>query len=529
MHLVNRGVKMSDSHRVVIIGAGPAGLGAAVHLRDLGQQDALILEASDDVGGLAGSFRDQQGFTWDLGSHLCYSHYDKVDRCWEAALRPDEWLKHQRSTWVWVCDRFVPYPFQLNLHRLQETIQDSCLQGLIRAARGCGRDIGSFRDWVLATFGSGIAEHFMLPYNAKLWRYPLERMSSQWIRERVAVPDVEEVLRRIRLREDSKSWGPNAEFRYPRRGGSGAVWTALAATLPPESIRYGERVVRIDADQRVVHTGSGATYGYDYLISTMPVDQLAMILNTSRPCPPTEGLAATTVHVIGVGCEGQPPESLQDKLWIYYPDHTVPFYRVTVLSNLSDENTPRPGQTWSLMAEVSESPHWPLPPGARVPIQESGSISEILTYVGPFANRLLIQKVIDGLRAVGILRHDERIVSRWHRTLEYGYPVPTLDRDAILSDLLPLLRELGIYSRGRFGAWKYEVGNQDHSFMQGAEAVEHILHGHRELTVENPDLVNSRQNPFPYGEWSAAQESGPTLASAVSETYRCSGQSSDRH
>jgi hypothetical protein len=80
--------------------------------------------------------------------------------------------------------------------------------------------------------------------------------------------------------------------------------------------------------------------------------------------------------------------------------------------------------------------------------------------------------------------------------------VPTLDRDAILGELLPSLRDLGIYSRGRFGAWKYEVGNQDHAFMQGVEAVEHLLHGHVELTVENPDLVNSRRNPFPYPEWS---------------------------
>jgi hypothetical protein len=108
---------------------------------------------------------------------------------------------------------------------------------------------------------------------------------------------------------------------------------------------------------------------------------------------------------------------------------------------------------------------------------------------------------MEGFRSVGLLRPEDRIVSRWHRRLSHGYPVPTLDRDDILSELLPALRDLGIYSRGRFGAWKYEVGNQDHSFMQGVEAVEHILHGHRELTLEQPDLVNSRYNPFPYPEW----------------------------
>jgi hypothetical protein len=111
--------------------------------------------------------------------------------------------------------------------------------------------------------------------------------------------------------------------------------------------------------------------------------------------------------------------------------------------------------------------------------------------------------VIDGFRSVGILDARDRIVSRWQKSVSHGYPVPMLNRDAILDEVLPFLRGLGIYSRGRFGAWKYEVGNQDHSFMQGVEVIENIIHGHGELTIEDPDLVNSRHNPFPYPEWSS--------------------------
>jgi phytoene dehydrogenase-like protein len=65
------------------------GLGAAVRLRELGKQDGLIFEASHRAGGLAASSCDVQGFTWDLGSHLSYSHYDRADRCWDKALAPD--------------------------------------------------------------------------------------------------------------------------------------------------------------------------------------------------------------------------------------------------------------------------------------------------------------------------------------------------------------------------------------------------------------------------------------------------------
>ena len=69
------------------------------------------------------------------------------------------------------------------------------------------------------------------------------------------------------------------------------------------------------------------------------------------------------------------------------------------------------------------------------------------------------------------------IASRWHRRLPYGYPTPQKGREALLRDIQPALESLGIYSRGRFGGWRYEVSNQDHSFMQGVEVVNRLVEG----------------------------------------------------
>ena len=78
--------------------------------------------------------------------------------------------------------------------------------------------------------------------------------------------------------------------------------------------------------------------------------------------------------------------------------------------------------------------------------------------------------------------------------LPYGYPVPTRDRDDILGEVLPAFERLDLFSRGRFGAWKYEAGNQDHSFMQGWECVDRICSGdgpHAESTLYATEMVNS--------------------------------------
>ena len=72
-----------------------------------------------------------------------------------------------------------------------------------------------------------------------------------------------------------------------------------------------------------------------------------------------------------------------------------------------------------------------------------------------------------------------------------AYPVPTLGRDEALAQILPELESMNIYSRGRFGAWKYEVGNQDHTTMQGVELADRLLEGKPEITVVDPNAVNA--------------------------------------
>jgi hypothetical protein len=78
-----------------------------------------------------------------------------------------------------------------------------------------------------------------------------------------------------------------------------------------------------------------------------------------------------------------------------------------------------------------------------------------------------------------------RIVSRYHRMVAYSYPIPTLGRDRALAILQPALLERAIYSRGRFGAWRYEIGNMDHSVMMGVEAVNHALAGEKETVFHS--------------------------------------------
>ena len=103
-----------------------------------------------------------------------------------------------------------------------------------------------------------------------------------------------------------------------------------------------------------------------------------------------------------------------------------------------------------------------------------------------------MEETIRGLKRVGLIDSSDQVISRWKTFLPYGYPTPFLGRDELLESIEPNLRSMGIYSRGRFGGWKYEVSNQDHSLMQGVEAVNRILFHEDEITYFSPKKVNGR-------------------------------------
>lgn len=110
---------------------------------------------------------------------------------------------------------------------------------------------------------------------------------------------------------------------------------------------------------------------------------------------------------------------------------------------------------------------------------------------------VLVQDTIRGALATRMISQGDEIVSVYHRRLEHGYPTPCLRRDAVLAEALPMLKkDFQIWSRGRFGSYKYEVGNQDHSLMLGVEAADNLLFGTKEFTLWHPSLVSSCIVPY---------------------------------
>src|ERR1043165_6961695 len=108
---------MNRSTKILILGAGPTGLGAAYRLKELGHAAFRVVDRNPYIGGLAASFRDPQGFTWDIGGHVMFSHYDYYDRVFDRLMGKKS-PRNTGESWVRISGRWVPYPFQHNIRYL---------------------------------------------------------------------------------------------------------------------------------------------------------------------------------------------------------------------------------------------------------------------------------------------------------------------------------------------------------------------------------------------------------------------------
>ncbi len=446
--------------KIIIIGAGPTGLGAGYRLKELGYTNFQIFEKNSYAGGLSASFTDKN-FTYDIGGHVIFSHYPYFDQIVDKFL-DNKYQINNRNASIWIQNRFIPYPFQNNIQFLEKDAIKECLFGLIDVQGEknlkLAKKAKNFQEWVTAVFGKGIAKYFMNPYNFKVWAHPLHLLSKKWISERVSVIDIKKILENYIFMNNDSAWGPNNVFKYPLNGGTGGLFTNFANSIH-NHINYNTEITGINLETKTIEINNQQKEHYELIINTSPLDLLI------KKCAPknnylineTKKLLHNGVLTVGIGLK---KKIITDRSWVYFPEDNTPFYRLTYLSNYSPNMMPNNDYT-NLLLEVSYS-----------------------KFKKEDKNKA-IEEVIKGLINTKIIESAdvEKIKSKVLFDANYAYPIPSIKRDQALEKILPFLEQNQIYSRGRFGLWKYEAGNMDHSVMQGVEIVDFLLNNKTETTI----------------------------------------------
>lgn len=424
--------------RILIIGGGLAGVSAGHHLAEY---EPLLFEKEQEIGGLCRSFT-QDGFTFDCTGHLIHlkNAYTKE---LVAQLLPDVFDSHERLASIYSRETITPYPFQANTYGLPPEVVRDCVVGFVESLHADHRNADNFHDWVLQTFGAGIAKHFMLPYNEKFWKQDLHGITSDWVSWSIPKPTLEEVVNGA-LGLTNKGMGYNPRFLYPRDGGINALPRALARSI--RNLHMGEAVERIDPAAKTVRFAGGREEPYDYLVSTLPVPILYSMLAGAPDAlvSQAQGLRAISVLNINVGVDRP---DISDQHWIYFPEDEFVFSRIGFPANFS--RSVAPADTSSIYIEITHHP------GERPDVEA------------------LTERSLADLRRAGILRDGDRILTRHVLDIRFAYVVFDGHRQKFLPDLFAYLESRDIFSAGRYGRWDYY--SMEDSILSGKTAAERIL------------------------------------------------------
>ena len=464
-----RMTRVTRAERVVIIGAGPAGLTAAYELLRQGIAATVLERDPRYVGGIARTV-EHRGYRFDIGGHRFFSKSAEIEALWSEILG-DELLERPRLSRIYYRGRFFDYPLRprnilRNLGILETML---CLLSYAQARLGPISRPRTFEDWVTNRFGARLFRIFFKTYTEKVWGISTTELSADWAAQRIKGLDLATVLRHALL----PHWGARRgqavktlidHFRYPRLG-PGEMWETTRRRIEEGGGRVllGHEVVRVMHDgyraravvARTPH-GSERIFEATHVISTMPIRSLVEICDP----PLTERLDETAAGLhyrdfVTVALMIRAANLFPDN-WIYVHDARVKVGRIQNFKNWSPHMVPD-SETTCLGLEYSC-------------FEGDGLWSASDEQLVALATREVAELGFCGERAVfdGVVVRQEKA----YPVYDDGY----LERvHAIRDELASRIPNLSLV--GRNGMHHYN--NQDHSMMTALLVARNIATGSR--------------------------------------------------
>jgi protoporphyrinogen oxidase len=415
-----------------ILGGGLTGITLARLLAEKGEE-VVVLEREGDIGGLCRS-RSSGGFTFDIGgSHIIFSRDEEVLSFMRGVLGDNRDERH-RNTKIFYKGNFVKYPFENGLYQLPKEDCFFCINEFIRTLiaveKGELPPPENFREWIEHTFGRGIAELYMVPYNEKIWNYPAEKMSIHWVDGRIPRPPVEDIVKSA-IGIETEGYTHQSVFSYPIRGGIEALVRAMAEPVE-DAIRTGFAVtsVRREGEKVIVSNGAESVEA-DRCISTIPVQHLLSCMD-DVPAACREACARLRYNSLICACIGIEGD-LPDYSWLYVPQTELGYFnRISFPSNYSTEVAPA-GHS-SILAEIT--------------CNEGDAISAL-------SDDEVMSHVAEGLVKMGFIESEEQIAYCAVERQDFAYVVYDLEYEDNIETVRTYIRDQGIDLVGRFAEFEY--------------------------------------------------------------------------
>jgi len=422
---------MSTEADYLILGAGMCGLSAGSILRE----KAIILERESRPGGLVRTERFGE-YWFDHVIHILYFPDHSIEQ--QVRFHVPDLTFCPPTAWVNTPAGRLKYPFQMHLGALSREVVVKCLRDLAETTFGRpGITPTNFQQMLEHTFGAGMCEMFLFPYNEKVWKRPLCGLAATGFQWTITHPDYDDVLRGA-LEPDwvypaynSNGWYPRPPAGAPARG---MEIVASAFAQSAGNVRARHELTRIDLEQKKVtcRTPRGEVeYAWRRcLCSTLPLPtliQLCVQTPDELLCD-ARSLKWNKVVSVMFSIRGPRPESCGH--WEYFSDASICFTRLVFTHRFDPLMAPENG--WGVMAELTER--------FEVTLESFDTITA---------------RCRSDLRLTGVLSSDSEIVDEHVVVVDPAYVVFDGTHERVVPRLMDFLDAHSVVTLGRYGEWGY--------------------------------------------------------------------------
>ncbi|HPP87294.1 MAG TPA: FAD-dependent oxidoreductase, partial [bacterium] len=375
------------------------------------------------IGGLCKSHYID-GFTFDYTGHLLHFTNDFAKKI-VFDLLAEELTEKTRNSYIFYKKKFIPFPFQQHLGYLSENEKIQCFIDFLDSYFTKKNNYKNFEDWALTFYGAGIAKKFMLPYNLKLYKYDLKKITTDWFGAYMPQLKLYEMLKSLTIQKNQYC-GYNSIFYYPRQCGINQLITAVSKHL--KNINCRAVVYSVNIQKKYIEVDNQKIF-YDYLINTIPLPEFLKLLipKIKNLSAALDKLEYTSVYNINYGIETNTANKLH---WLYFPENKFQFYRCGFYHNFSKNMTPYRNQH-SAYIEISY--------------------------------RKILQNINDLHRAIknqffdfGVYnKKNSKIILEFPLDIKYAYVIYNKHRKKIIEYLSDYFFKNSIISIGRYAEWNY--------------------------------------------------------------------------
>lgn len=414
-----------------ILGGGLSAISLAYYLQENKNIDEIhILEKDDVLGGICRTYV-KDGIEYDVGPHIIFSKDKEILDLMNNLLGENN-EKHRRSNRILHKKRFVQYPFENDLSKLPKEDIDYCVNGFLHNPYE-NYEAKNMLQFFLKTFGEGITNTYLRPYNEKIWKFDPSFMDTQMV-ERIPKPPKEDILRSANG-ETIDGYLHQLYFTYPKQGGTEALIKAFISKLGDKvKIHTDNKVLKVKKqDEKFVVTTSEKEYLCDKVVSTMPANEFCHIYEDANKPQEILNIADNLrYNSIAICIVNVNKDYAGDNYAFMVADKNVKFHRISKLDFMGEHY--HIDGTATYMAEITYR---------KNDLNDKASDEE------------LTQKVIEGLETIGFIESKDDVNFTDLKRFEYAYVIYDLKHRQNMDAIKEYFVSQGIYLNGRFGSFEY--------------------------------------------------------------------------